>query len=47
MLAHDEKLIIFGGINDITWELDDLFIFNLKKMEWISVDEDSARRKDK
>ncbi|CAD8196965.1 unnamed protein product [Paramecium pentaurelia] len=47
MLVHDDKIIIFGGIHDITWELDDLFVFNLKKMEWISVDEDSARRKDK
>lgn len=47
MLAHDDKIIIFGGIHDITWELDDLYVFNLKKMEWVSVDEDSARKKDK
>jgi hypothetical protein len=39
-------LIVFGGIHDITWELDDMFIFNIEKSEWILVDDDSSRRKD-
>lgn len=27
---HDGQLYVFGGIHDITWELDDLHIFSLK-----------------
>jgi hypothetical protein len=46
MITSKDNLLIFGGIHDITWELDDLFAFNLNKMEWRAVDEDSARRKD-
>jgi hypothetical protein len=30
MSYYDGKLYVFGGIHDITWELDDLHIYNLK-----------------
>jgi len=30
MSYHDGRLFVFGGIHDITWELDDLHIYNLK-----------------
>jgi hypothetical protein len=39
-------LIVFGGLYDITWELDDLFLFDIKKLEWVMVDDDSSRRKE-
>jgi hypothetical protein len=28
---YNDKLYVFGGIYDITWELDDLHIYNLVK----------------
>lgn len=40
------KLILFGGIHDITWELDDLYAFNVASQEWELIDEDSSRRKE-
>jgi len=30
MNFHDGKLYVFGGIHDITWELDDLYIYTLQ-----------------
>lgn len=30
MNYHEGKLYVFGGIHDITWELDDLHIYSLK-----------------
>lgn len=30
MNYHEGKLYVFGGIHDITWELDDLHIYYLK-----------------
>jgi hypothetical protein len=30
-----DKFVIFGGIHDITWELDDLFVFDVKNNTWI------------
>jgi len=29
MEYFEGKLYVFGGIHDITWELDDLHIFNI------------------
>lgn len=36
---------MFGGIHDITWELDDLHIFDIKSGEWVVLEIDSARKK--
>lgn len=30
----NDKLVLFGGIHDITWELDDLWIFDLAIGSW-------------
>ncbi len=30
MNLFNGKIYIFGGIHDITWELDDLHIYNIK-----------------
>ena len=30
MTFYNHKLYIFGGIHDITWELDDLIVYNLE-----------------
>lgn len=30
MSYYDDQLYVFGGIHDITWELDDLHIYSLK-----------------
>jgi hypothetical protein len=38
-------LILFGGIHDITWELNDMYLFDLTEKTWIEVDSDSARNK--
>ncbi|EAR97403.2 kelch motif protein (macronuclear) [Tetrahymena thermophila SB210] len=43
---YGDYLILFGGIHDVTWELDDLYVFDLRNSRWLVVDEDSARRKD-
>lgn len=29
LINFANKLILFGGIHDVTWELDDLYVFNL------------------
>lgn len=42
---NNDKLILFGGIYDITWELDDCFLFDTKTNEWIVIDQDQARKK--
>ena len=34
----DNKLYVFGGIHDITWELDDLHIYDLKVFAFLSLD---------
>jgi hypothetical protein len=38
--------VLFGGIHDITWEMDDLHAFDATLQEWEAVDEDSSRRKE-
>lgn len=43
---HNGRLMLFGGIHDITWELDDLYSFNISKQVWELIDEDSSRRKE-
>ena len=37
------KLVLFGGIHDITWELDDMYMFDIETQEWALVDEDSRK----
>ena len=44
---YDNKLYVFGGIHDITWELDDLHIYNLKTNKWTTLEQDSPRKLDK
>ena len=43
----DNKLYVFGGIHDITWELDDLHIYNLKTNKWTTLEQDSPRKMEK
>eukprot|EP00825_Cyclidium_porcatum_P041056 TRINITY_DN5310_c0_g2_i3.p1 TRINITY_DN5310_c0_g2~~TRINITY_DN5310_c0_g2_i3.p1 ORF type:complete len:278 (-),score=48.24 TRINITY_DN5310_c0_g2_i3:186-1019(-) len=40
------NLILFGGIHDITHELDDLYVFSLTEKQWYLIDEDSAQNKE-
>jgi len=47
MNYYDGKLYVFGGIHDITWELDDLHIYNLKNKKWITLEQDSPRKIEK
>lgn len=47
MNYYDGKLYVFGGIHDITWELDDLHIYILAKGKWITLEQDSPRKIDK
>ncbi len=35
--VYDGNLVIFGGIFDVTKELNDLSIFSLEKNEWITL----------
>ena len=49
-----DRLYVFGGIHDITWELDDLHIYDLKvKISWIqtnkwtTLEQDSPRKIDR
>ena len=44
MNYYNEKLYVFGGIHDITWELDDLHIYNLKTERWTTLEQDSPRK---
>jgi hypothetical protein len=38
--------VLFGGIHDITWELDDLWVYEIKAGRWRMVCEDTTRRKE-
>lgn len=42
-----DRLYVFGGIHDITWELDDLHIYNLVKKNWTTLEQDSPRKLEK
>jgi len=44
MTHFNDKLYVFGGIHDITWELDDLHIYNLIKKSWTILEQDSPRK---
>ena len=37
MSFYNNRLYVFGGIHDITWELDDLHIYNLIKKSWTTL----------
>lgn len=47
MEYFEGKLYVFGGIHDITWELDDLHIYNLEKKKWTTLEQDSPRKIEK
>lgn len=47
MEYYEGKLYVFGGIHDITWELDDLHIYNLEKKKWTTLEQDSPRKVDR
>ena len=47
MEYFEGKLYVFGGIHDITWELDDLHIYNLDKKKWTTLEQDSPRKIEK
>lgn len=38
---------MFGGIHDITWELDDLHIYDLKREHWTTLEQESPRKVEK
>jgi len=40
------SIFLFGGIHDVTWELDDLFAYDVAENQWRLIEDDSARRKD-
>ena len=40
---NGNKLLMFGGIHDITWELDDLWEYNLDTLKWWSIEDDSRK----
>lgn len=44
MTYYKDRLFVFGGIHDITWELDDLHIYNLSKKSWTTLEQDSPRK---
>lgn len=44
MTFYNHRLYVFGGLHDITWELDDLHIYNLNKKAWTTLEQDSPRR---
>lgn len=41
------RLLVFGGIHDITWELDDLHIYDIKTGHWTTLEQDSPRKLDR
>ena len=45
MTFYEGKIFLFGGIHDITWELDDLHIYDIEKKQWMVLESDSARKK--
>ncbi|CAD8052466.1 unnamed protein product [Paramecium sonneborni] len=46
LISYQNKLVIFGGIHDVTWELDDLHYFNLDIQEWKTINFDTSRRQE-
>ncbi len=47
MNYHEGSLYVFGGIHDITWELDDLHIYSLSSQKWTTLEHDSPRKLEK
>ena len=39
-MYNDRYILIFGGIHEVTYELNDLHIFDLVKNRWFLVNED-------
>ncbi|CAD8049418.1 unnamed protein product [Paramecium sonneborni] len=46
LIVYQNQLVLFGGIHDVTWELDDLHIFRINQQEWKSINQDTSRRKE-
>ncbi|EWS72392.1 UDP-glucose/GDP-mannose dehydrogenase family, NAD-binding domain protein (macronuclear) [Tetrahymena thermophila SB210] len=46
LFSTQDQIVLLGGIHDITWELDDLCIFDTQSQIWTIVDQDSARRRE-
>lgn len=44
MNYYEGNLYVFGGIHDITWELDDLHIYNINSHKWATLEHDSPRK---
>ncbi len=44
MNYYVDKLYVFGGIHDVTWELDDLYIYHLVAGNWTVLERDSPRK---
>lgn len=38
MTYYKNYIALFGGIHDITHELDDLYIFSIEKSQWIEME---------
>lgn len=52
LTSHDGNIYLFGGIHEVTWELDDLNIYipkvaapDIQMNNWRTIDIDSPRRK--
>lgn len=52
LTSHDGSIYLFGGIHEVTWELDDLNIYvpkvavlDIQMNNWRTIDIDSPRRK--
>lgn len=41
MVSYKDRLVLFGGIHTVTWELDDLWVF---QDQWFQVQRDSSRK---
>lgn len=35
---YEDKLYLFGGIHEVTWELDDLHIYDIKVLFFLTLD---------
>ncbi|CAD8133827.1 unnamed protein product [Paramecium octaurelia] len=46
LISYQNELVLFGGIHDITWELDDLYKFQINLQEWKMINKDTSRRKE-
>ena len=38
------RLFLFGGIHEVTHELDDLYGIDLTKLKWVELDKDSLNK---